>query len=291
MASRRSSAVSSVFLVAKAAGGSHNTIEARVQTMERLVDHCYQRGFQINGIESIKGKHIASFINAQRDTHSTRALQNQMSHIRTAMTAAGRGQAAQEKSLSNASLGIDGASRAGTKVAATDTQYREAVAKMEERNPSVAAALQLQRELGLRAKEAVMCGPSLKAWEKALSGEGRCLVVHGTKGGRDRQVDPPDRAAALEAVRNAIQKADENGGRLMEGRLDQALATYHNEMSRHCEITGHQLRYAFAQESVDRYVAQGESLKTAYAMTSVDLGHGDGRGTWIKQVYDQRGRR
>ena len=37
-----------------------------------------------------------------------------------------------------------------------------------------------------------------------------------------------------------------------------------------------------------RYEAQGFSHKDALAQTSQDLGHGDGRGRYIEQVYSRR---
>ncbi|SPX19995.1 DNA-binding prophage protein [Escherichia coli] len=56
----------------------------------------------------------------------------------------------------------------------------------------------------------------------------------------------------------------------------------------------HSLRYAWAQDDIRRYLAQddirrylaqGFSEKEALAMVAMDLGHGDGRGRWVKQVY------
>ncbi|ESA61313.1 integrase family protein [Escherichia coli 1-182-04_S4_C2] len=32
-------------------------------------------------------------------------------------------------------------------------------------------------------------------------------------------------------------------------------------------------------------LAQGFSEKEALAMVAMDLGHGDGRGRWVKQIY------
>jgi hypothetical protein len=44
-------------------------------------------------------------------------------------------------------------------------------------------------------------------------------------------------------------------------------------------------RYAFAQERVQAYRAQGYSEREARAATSQDLGHGEGRGRYIASVY------
>lgn len=45
------------------------------------------------------------------------------------------------------------------------------------------------------------------------------------------------------------------------------------------------LRYAWAQDAIRHYLAQGFSDKEALALTSMDLGHGDGRGRYVVQVY------
>ena len=67
-------------------------------------------------------------------------------------------------------------------------------------------------------------------------------------------------------------------GRLAQGkRLKQAEAWYRNAMHR-LGVQGHSLRYAFARERVEAYLAAGIPMAEALARTSMDLGHGDGRG-------------
>ena len=43
-------------------------------------------------------------------------------------------------------------------------------------------------------------------------------------------------------------------------------------------MQGHSLRYAFARERVDIYLAAGIPMAEALARPSMDLGHGDGVG-------------
>ncbi|EBR1501129.1 hypothetical protein BWL71_07590 [Salmonella enterica] len=40
-----------------------------------------------------------------------------------------------------------------------------------------------------------------------------------------------------------------------------------------------------AQDAIHHYLAQGFSRKEALAMVAMDLGHGDGRGRYVAQVY------
>lgn len=56
------------------------------------------------------------------------------------------------------------------------------------------------------------------------------------------------------------------------------------------EFSPHSLRYAWAQDAIRHYLAQGFSEKESLALTATDLGHGDGRGRWVKQVYGYRWR-
>jgi nuclear transport factor 2 (NTF2) superfamily protein len=51
----------------------------------------------------------------------------------------------------------------------------------------------------------------------------------------------------------------------------------------------HSMRYQFAQQSGEYYQAQGFSEREALALVSMDLGHGDGRGRYIRQIYYQNG--
>ena len=50
-------------------------------------------------------------------------------------------------------------------------------------------------------------------------------------------------------------------------------------------MQGHSLRYAFMRERVGAYLQNGIPMAEALARTSMDLGHGDGRGRWVKMVY------
>ncbi|RFE30374.1 DNA-binding protein [Salmonella enterica] len=62
----------------------------------------------------------------------------------------------------------------------------------------------------------------------------------------------------------------------------------HNHL-RNAGLTGkyspHSLRYAWAQDAIRYNEEQGLSNKETLAVTSTDLGHGDGRGRYIEQVY------
>ncbi len=291
--SKRTKAVSSVRGAASAAGGAHLTQQARIMIMTRLVDALYDRGTQVTGIDGPRERHIVAYLDARKDEGvSVRTLQNEASAIRTSLSAAGRGQAAASKRLSNDALGISGGSRMGTNTAASFDQFQRGLHAAYQRDAGLAVCLKLERTLGLRGAEAVHSGKSLRGWEKQLVKGERVYVVHGTKGGRPRYSEPADREKALEAVREARLLAEQRGGHLLEkASLKQAYTYYRNEMNRHIRpaagVTPHALRYAYTKDLLARYQAEGHDRAEALSITSTDLGHGDERGRFVADVYDQ----
>lgn len=287
--SKKTDAISNLRGAAKSAAGAHLTRQARIGTAEKFVNFCYEAGYQIRDVRSIGGRHLASYVQSGLDAgRSVRTLQNEMAHLRAILASGGRADFARSERISNAALGIAGSSRAGTKVSATDAQYRAALDAVGRVDAGVAAALRLERELGLRAAEAIRSIDSLPTWERSLRAGERVHVVFGTKGGRDRLSAPADRQRALEAVQAARAVCRANGGHLIAGTLRQAMTRYANVMHRHSPITGHQLRYAYAQDRIEYYLDAGYSRREATALTSIDLGHGDGRGRYVERVYSLR---
>jgi hypothetical protein len=70
--------------------------------------------------------------------------------------------------------------------------------------------------------------------------------------------------------------------------LKQAAKVYSGICSR-AGFQNHAARYAFAQERMQAYRDAGYSQREARIATSVDLGHGDGRGRYVASVYVRNG--
>lgn len=51
------------------------------------------------------------------------------------------------------------------------------------------------------------------------------------------------------------------------------------------EHASHALRYAYARDLFGQYRTLGVEPREARSMLAVDLGHGDGRGRYVAQVY------
>lgn len=276
------------------AGGAHKTVSDRQNIAGRLADTLKAQNIQIKEIDHLKSKHIEAYMKQREaDGLSLRSRQNEMAAVRGMLREAGRSTLADSERISNKALGIDNASRDGTHRAMPEDRYNQLTASLaESNNKDVLACVQLERHLGLRGEEAIQSNKSLDTWEKQLSQGESVRVIYGTKGGRNRDVRPVDCQKALEAVRYAQERTKENGGTIINKSNLQAAGEHHAYVLRShgCigELSPHALRYAFACDSIQRYEAQGFSHKDALAMTSQDLGHGDGRGRYIEQVYSRR---
>jgi len=254
----------------------------------------YDRGYQVSGIEGLKEKHIRMYFDQRlAEELGVRTLQNEAAHIREAMRAVGRHQAAASPTISNKALGISGSCRDGTKFAATVEEYERAVILATSVDEGLAAALKLQRWLGLRGAEAIRCADSLAKWEQDLMSGNRVTVISGTKGGRRRETRAADTGKALEAVREALAVVTKHGGKLIDKpNLKEAMTWYRNTVHRRVtEAVGiqvHALRYAYACDMMRLYHREGFSEREIGALVSTDLGHGDGRGRYVWKVYTRR---
>ena len=94
------------------------------------------------------------------------------------------------------------------------------------------------------------------------------------------------------ALDNALAVAEERNGRLIDqSNLQKAMNYWRGELAE-AGLTGmytpHSLRYAWTQDAIRHHLAQGFCEKEALALTAMDLGHGDGRGRYVAQVYGRR---
>ncbi|OSM99067.1 integrase domain-containing protein [Lonsdalea populi] len=281
--------------LARQAGGSHKTVHDRMALAQRFCERLLEQNVQIRRVEQLKARHIENYVRERLEQGiKKRSLQNEMAALRCLLKQAGRDRLATSERLSNKSLGLSGASRNGTRQAITAEHYRQALETAREKNTGMAAALELSRLMGLRSQEAVQCAQSLRTWKQALErGETRLTVVFGTKGGRPRETMILDAGAVRKALDNALSVAENRNGRLIDKpNLKSAMKYWHSQASR-IGLTGayspHSLRYAWAQDAIRHYLAQGFSEKEALALVAMDLGHGDGRGRYVAQVYGSRG--
>ena len=277
--------------LAKKAGGSHKTVHDRIQTVRSFSQQLKTMNIQLQRVAQIKVRHIESYTEARlAQGVAKRTLQNEMAALRSVLHQAGRPQVAEHERLTNHALGLSGASRSGTKQAISDMQYQNILQLAQQRDAGLACVIELARLMGLRSQEAVQCSQSLAGWQQRLAkGETRLPVMFGTKGGRDRQTVVLDREAVSRAVERALVIAGERNGRLIDRPdLKSAMGWFRREvwlLGLSGSVSPHSLRYAWAQEAMWHYLAQGFSKEETLAQTAIALGHGDGRGRYIRQVY------
>ncbi|EOF5839984.1 integrase domain-containing protein [Salmonella enterica] len=281
--------------LAKQAGGAHKMVSDRMAQARRFCDRLMAQNVQIRHVQHLKARHIEDYIRHRlAQGIDKRTLQNEMAMIRIVLRQAGRVKLADGDRISNRAVGIGGASRTGTRRAITDDKYQAVQENARLKDPGLAAALELARLMGLRPQEAVRCPQSFGTWKQALErGDTRLTVVFGTKGGRPRETVILDADAVKKALDNAAGIAEQRNGRLIDRATLKEAMQFWRKQAEWLGLTGqnppHSLRYAWAQEAIRHYLAQGFSRQEALAMTAMDLGHGDGRGRYVAQVYGRRG--
>jgi integrase-like protein len=277
-------------------GGAHLTQEARRATFDTFAQAMRDKGHGIQSAQQIGGKHLRAFVECRlAEGIRSRTIANEMSHVRAVLVHCGKEGLARNPGYSNKALGIGCGSRIGTKEPLSDAAMRGFQEYTDRlRRSAIGHVLELQRALGLREAEAIRGGnpETLARWHRELEGRGCMRVVEGTKGGRPRDVHPADLARAQTAIERAQATLKASGQRHLVTRADgsattglkQALGIYRNLCHR-AGVQSHAARYSFTQERMQAYRNAGLTEREARAATSLDLGHGDGRGRYVASVY------
>ena len=237
---------------------------------------------------NITEKQIRGFIQSRMDAGvSARTVQNEMSHLRRSLEGVGRNEFAQV-TLKNSEIGVPSASRIGSGRIVDAEVLKEA---RENARTDTKALLDLQRSMGLRIREVVSSGASLKKWEHSLNAGNHVLTVtDGTKGGRLRDVYiRPDNVDAVKNAISACLEVVKVQGKLVDSpNLKAAMETHTDRLAKlgiKGEDSSHSLRRAFAMDQFKYYLGNGCAEKQALSLVSRDLGHGDGRGRWVYNNY------
>lgn len=274
--------------------GSSKT-DHQIKAQARLIAQAVEAsGFTgLQSARNLSEKHVRAAMKAMSETRSIRTMQNVTRSLRYVLDGAGKTHIRDR--LTNKALGLAGASRQGTKTAITPEKLasvRTAILALqdERRAAALAVVVDLARYGGLRVTECRMAGTTAQNNLRELVERGTITVKDGTKGGRLRRVDiAPCNVAAL---KNALQKAAaicDNASHLWPGKNGRAAA---QNLSKYCAEVGlkgdqshHALRYAFARSQYQNYLSDGLVKNEALRALSLDLGHGDGRGRYVEQVY------
>lgn len=278
-------------------GGALQTHEARLRTASHFTDIMHNSGYtHLRSPEQICGRDLRHYISTrQQQGLSIRSLQNEAAHLRALLRASGRVAVADAPELSNRELKIAGGSRLGKKTPLSDaelTRVFDRATKGDCPRPGMGALFLLARYAGLRANEAICArADTLTRWLAEIDREKTIDVLEGTKGGRLRRVQIVDIENARAAVEFALSVAKAQGGFLVvraDGAATSSLKSARAIVDQWCQRANamlHSARYAFAEDRVQGYQAKGYSIRETLLATSLDLGHGPGRGRWVRSVY------
>lgn len=272
--------------------GSQRTWQQIELQAENLARSLHQQGYQIHDARQLKEKHIRAIFDKLKTEHAAGTLQNYARTARLVLRGAGKTLAADR--LTNQALGLPERSRDGTKTACTLETLKEAKTRLSQnrdtdRAARLAAIIDLASYAGLRVQEALRAPPSFAAWLNTLEREGRIYVEFGTKGGRPRwvHISSDDRVFLREAIERAqallVREKLWLVGKNLKASLD-SLGKALRRLGFRGEQSFHSLRYSFARRQAQHY-RESFSQAAAFAKVSRDLGHGDGRGRYVRQVY------
>lgn len=271
-------------------GGAHLTIQARDGHLREFAQWCKDRNFQIQRADQIKEKHIRGFMESLISSNTERTRQNKLSALRVIIRETGKTKFAD--GIGTRDMGVQQASRDGTKRGLSENEYAEILNKVNEFDRGCALAVELCRELGLRRQEVLMADArTLRRWAERIEAGQKIDVIRGTKGGRYRETTPANKELALDAIRRAYDFASQGKGQgflVPAGGLRESLKRFTNVCSRagmNGEKSPHSLRYTYAIDRLGQLREQGYSRRDAASIVSQDLGHGDGRIDYVLQVY------
>lgn len=261
-------------------GGSFDTKQRRERECRRFCIWLQRENRQYRRAAGIKVRDVRRYFAELLELGlDPGALQNRASYLRAVLP---------KFVISNRRLGIGSRSREGTHIPCPQVVYKCALHSI--RDDWAKALLMLQRHLGLRILEAVRSGVSLRSWKKQLTEGDTIRVVFGTKGGRPRLTQVCDRVKALEAVTFSLEVLRSERRKTLVPSRNQRSAKdlYYSRLRKvglKGDLSSHSLRYRFACELLEKYAREGFSEKEAFSLVAQSLGHGDGRGKYVRSVY------
>ncbi|WP_240156632.1 integrase domain-containing protein [Erwinia amylovora] len=278
--------------LARKSASAYASVSDSERVSRYFLNYLKDEGIKLRSTDSLKVRYFEGYIQHRKNMDiSDRTLQNEMSVFRRVLHAAGKYKLADpdHDRLSNKALGISDVNRDGKKIALSGDVFHKALSEVEKKDEGAAAVMLLAYTFGLRTKEAMESCKSISTWKQAVErGDKSVRVVFGTKGGRPRDTTIIDHQEAKRVINIAERVAADNNGKFIDRPLHKAIDRY-RYLVRKAGLTGavapHSMRYNFAKDVSAFHESNGFNKQEVLAMVSMDLGHGDGRGRYIKQVY------
>jgi hypothetical protein len=207
-----------------------------------------------------------------------------------------QGTAGQDMSRSTRSraLQLERRDRHGKHRARTPEEFSDLLAAAEKLNDGVVHVIRLMRWLGLRMREALMCGKSLETWRDLISqGNRRLPVERGAKNGRPRRTEvlADHVEETLDAINAALVFCCNRDFELITGcnedlkSAKSRLKARFDQLPMRKELGSHSLRFTYAVDFGNAALDRGVPPVEVLTQLSDRLGHGPSRVKMILEVY------
>jgi Integrase len=295
--SRRTESIHSVVVATSKIGGARKTKEQRELICKNFIGWCFKHGYLFNSISEVTLLMLQDYFKAIRDEGVSVATQhNRLSAILKVIKMLRREPVLE--GISAKTVGLKPRNRSGTKLPIPDDFFQTALeraASLEKPEPGFVIALKLQRLLGHRGLESLMCVADLEKYALEAVEVLNVPINRGTKGGRKR-VTTIIQSKALETlivIREALGFMRSNGGYLIvcgKNGIESAMSKYHR-LAKDVGLVGkfapHSLRYAYVVDKIIELRDAGFNRAEATSLAANYLGHGDSRGRYISMIYGQ----
>ena len=198
------------------------------------------------------------------------------------------------RSTRSRALQLERRDRHGKHRARTPQEFSDLLAAAQAFDNGVLHVIRLMRWLGLRMREALMCGKSLETWrDLILQGDLRLPVERGAKNGRPRRTevlaDHVDET--LDAIDAALAFCRDRDFELVSGCHDDLksaksrLKSRFEKLPMRQELASHSLRFTYAVDFANAALDRGVPPVDVLTQLSDRLGHGPSRVKMILEVY------
>ena len=198
------------------------------------------------------------------------------------------------RSIRSRALQLERRDRHGKHRARTPQEFSELLATAQRLDDGVVHVIRLMRWLGLRMREALMCGKSLETWrDLILQGNRRLPIERGAKNGRPRRtevlVDHVEET--LDAINAALAFCRSRDFELITGCNDDLksakarLKSRFDQLPMRKELGSHSLRFTYAVDFGNAALDRGMPPVEVLTQLSDRLGHGPSRVKMILEVY------
>jgi hypothetical protein len=198
------------------------------------------------------------------------------------------------RSIRSRHLRLERRDRHGKHRARTPQEFSDLLAAAHQLDDGVVHVIRLMRWLGLRMREALMCGRSLETWQAlVLQGNRRLPVERGAKNGRPRHTEvlADHVEETLDAINAALAFCRDRNFELITGCHDDLksakarLKSRFDQLPMRKELGSHSLRFTYAVDFGNAALDRGLPPIEVLTQLSDRLGHGPSRVKMILEVY------